>query len=206
MDHGSLAGAFALARLRGSRRRGGGLRCVSSAAAPPPARSSTKLPVDDSRDLPRSGRGGAPRYFALQSAHARNCHSERGPMRDGHGGDDVCRAPEESNRGHGQASCSHRISGSRARAAQRAPTAVPRDRRRRARWRVIPQASFYGGSARCAVRGRAQVDGGGVREPVRGGGSTPLEPPGAWGWPRRGRGGSARIYSFAEGGPGGYLL
>jgi hypothetical protein len=52
---------------------------------------------------------------------AQGCHSERGPMHGRRGGDDVCRAPEESSRSHGQAGPrATEPRPPRARAAQRA--------------------------------------------------------------------------------------
>jgi hypothetical protein len=90
-----------------------------------------------------------------------NCHSEWGPMRGRHGGEDVCRAPEESSRGGsvpGRAPPQPRLRDPAPRSVRpplfRAIAGIARD------GGPCRGAGFYGGSARCAARGRAQAGGG----------------------------------------------
>ncbi len=76
------------------RGEGGGVR--------PSARSSAKPPVDDSRDLPRSGRGGGARVLRASVGPSEGVIPEWGPMHGRRGGDNIRRAPEESSRGRGE--------------------------------------------------------------------------------------------------------
>jgi len=118
-------------RRRGSRFgvwRGDGVRCVASAAAPPPARSSTKLPWTTRATSPVPGEVGAPLRFVFSSTSSRavipsgaRCAVVA-----------VTKTPAGPPRNPAAATASPVVRssapGARARAAQRAPTAIRRNR------------------------------------------------------------------------------
>jgi len=69
-----------------------------------PSRGGRRKLHPDSQRFPLPHRwGGTPRRSAIHFALPRNCHSERGPIHDHRGGEDACRASEESSRGRSQA-------------------------------------------------------------------------------------------------------